>query len=353
MDNKILADGIVLLAKTPGMTSFSSLNSVKKALGTSKVGHTGTLDSFAQGLLVVCTGRLTRLAGQITAFDKSYSAVIKFGEETDTLEYTGKVIRTAPLPSYESFEKAVAAHTGTLMQTPPAFSAIHIDGKRASELTRSGKEAVIPPRPVTVYDAGIKAVEKDSDGHVLYALVAFSVSKGTYIRSLARDIGKACGSAAHLIGLYRTKVGNFRIEDTAGYSLVKEFSISSAINMMKKELEKAAAVEHSQSEDSPKTRKPFVLTPEEIELQNQIRNTIKQFDKETSLLCGFENITLKDDNAEIDFCNGKPLRSALFGIDLHSIKPDTLLAVFSQTGKFRGLIEKESGGRIRHRFVIN
>ena len=351
MNDTTLQDGIVLLAKKPGLTSFSSLHSVKKALGTTKVGHTGTLDSFAQGLLVVCTGRLTRLAGQITAFDKSYSAVIKFGEETDTLEYTGQVIRTAPLPSRQSFEKAVAAFTGRIMQTPPAFSAIHIDGKRASDLTRSGKEAVIPPRPVTVYGAEIKAVETDSEGKVLYALIDFSVSKGTYIRSLARDIGNSCGSAAHLIGLYRIKVGNFRVEDAAGYNLVKDFSINSAIQMMNKELEKSGV--DGQPGEITKSRKTFVLTPEEIELQNQIRSTKQDFNKETSLLCGFENITLKDADAEKDFCNGKPLRSALFGIDLHTIKPDTLLAVFSQEGCFRGLIEKESGGRIRHRFVIN
>ena len=343
MLNSTSTDGIVLLSKTPGLTSFSSLNSVKKALGTTKVGHTGTLDSFAQGLLVVCTGRFTRLAGQITAFDKAYSAVIKFGEETDTLEYTGKIIRTAPLPVQEAFEKAVAAYTGELMQTPPAFSAIHIDGKRASDLTRSGKDAVIPPRPVTVYSAEIKTVETDSEGKVLYALVEFSVSKGTYIRSLARDIGKACGSAAHLIGLYRTKVGNFHVEDSAGYELVKDFSINAAIKKMNEELARIKETE----------KKPFVLTPEEIELQNQIRQTKRGFDSETALLCGFENLTLKDEAAEKDFCNGKPLRSALFGTDLHAIKPDTLLAVFSQAGIFRGLIEKESGGRLRHRFVLN
>ena len=93
VEKKSSPDGIVLLAKRPGPTSFASLNSVKKSLNTTKVGHTGTLDSFAQGLLVVCTGRLTKLAGNITAFDKSYQAVIHFGKETDTLEYTGNVIK--------------------------------------------------------------------------------------------------------------------------------------------------------------------------------------------------------------------------------------------------------------------
>ena len=93
------SDGIILLAKQPGLTSFSSLNSVKKALNTKKVGHTGTLDSFAQGLLIVCTGRLTRLAGRITEFNKTYQAVIKFGEETDTYEYTGKITKKTVLPA--------------------------------------------------------------------------------------------------------------------------------------------------------------------------------------------------------------------------------------------------------------
>lgn len=343
MPDSITTDGIVLLAKQPGLTSFTSLNSVKKALGTTKVGHTGTLDSFAQGLLVVCTGRLTRLAGQITAFDKSYSAVIKFGKETDTLEYTGQVIRTAQLPSLEDFEKAVAAHTGQLMQSPPAFSAIHIDGKRASDLARSGKKAEIPPRPVTVYDAKIKAVEKDSSGHVLYALVDFSVSKGTYIRSLARDIAKACGSAAHLVGLYRTKVGNFCIEDSAGYELVKNFSIESAVNNINEEKSKAPLTE----------KKPFLLTPEEIELQKQILQTKRQFDKETSLLCGFENLTLKDEAAEKKFCNGMPIISSFFNSDINTIKTETQLSVFSTTGKFKGLIEKNQKNKLQYKFVIN
>ena len=101
------AAGIVLLAKQSGLTSYSSLNAVKKALGTSKVGHTGTLDSFAQGLLVVCVGNLTRLSSHITAFNKTYEAVIEFGKETDTLDPTGEVVRTAELPELQALLKAV------------------------------------------------------------------------------------------------------------------------------------------------------------------------------------------------------------------------------------------------------
>lgn len=328
MSNSTSSDGIILLAKTPGLTSFSSLGSIKRALGTTKVGHTGTLDSFAQGLLVVCTGRLTRLAGCITEFDKSYKAVIKFGEETDTLEYTGEVIRTASLPTPETLNKALEKFKGNILQAPPAFSAVHVNGKRASDLAREGKTVELPPRPVTVFDSQIEETKLTEDGLVEYARIIFSVSKGTYIRCLARDIGKECGSAAHLVGLYRTKVGNFKIEDAAGFGALPQFTINSALSQMNQE-----------KNDAPEAK--------------EIIEKKRGFDRKTALLCGFTLLTLSSDQAEKDFCNGKPLRSALFGTDLHAIAPDTLLAVFSQNGTFRGLIEKESGGRLRHRFVIN
>ena len=332
MANLSSPDGIVLLAKKPGLTSFASLHSVKKALGTTKVGHTGTLDSFAQGLLVVCTGRLTKLAGCITEFNKNYSAVIKFGEETDTLEYTGEVIRTAPLPSIDSLNEAIKKYTGNILQAPPAFSAIHVNGKRASDLAREGKTVEIPPRPITVFSANLIETKLTDEGLVEYCKIDFSVSKGTYIRCLARDIAKEAGSAGHLIGLYRTRIGNFDIKDAAGTYELGKFTIDSAI-------------EQSKIQNTER--------PDDTELKEEIRNTIRSFDKETSTLCGFTNLTLVDEQAEKDYCNGKPIRSALFGTNLHDLPNNTVCAVFSNTDLFRGLIEKESGGRLRHRFVIN
>ncbi len=332
MANLSSPDGIVLLAKQPDLTSFASLHSVKKALGTTKVGHTGTLDSFAQGLLVVCTGRLTKLAGCITEFNKSYSAVIKFGEETDTLEYTGKVIQTAPLPTLTTLNEAIKKYTGNILQAPPAFSAIHVNGKRASDLAREGKTVEIPPRPITVFSANLVETKLTDEGLVEYCRIDFSVSKGTYIRCLARDIAKEAGSAGHLVGLYRTQVGNFNIKDAAGYEALSEFTIQSAIDQSK-----------------------IINTerPDDTELKEEIRNTIKGFDKETSTLCGFTNLTLADEQAEKDYCNGKPIRSALFGFNLHEIPDNTICAVFSKTDFFRGLIEKDNEGRLHHRFVIN
>ena len=335
MANLSSPDGIILLAKKPGLTSFSSLHNVKKALGTNKVGHTGTLDSFAQGLLVVCTGRLTKLAGNITEFDKSYEAVIKFGEETDTLEYTGNVINTAPLPTLENLNKAISKYTGNIMQAPPSFSAVHVNGKRASDLAREGKSVELPPRPVTVYEAKLSETKTDTQGLIEYCKISFTVSKGTYIRCLARDIAKEAGSAGHLIGLYRTRVGNFDIKDAAGFKDLSDFSIESSITASKESIDLQIA------------------RPDDSLLQEEIRNKIRGCDRSTAKLCGFESITLKDQAAEKDYCNGKPLRSALFTCNLHELEPGALYAVFSQNEIFRGLIEKESGGRIRHRFVLN
>ena len=335
MTNLSSPDGIVLLAKKSGLTSFASLHSVKKALGTGKVGHTGTLDSFAQGLLVVCTGRLTKLAGNITEFNKSYEAVIKFGEETDTLEYTGQIIRTAPLPSEEKLKEALKKFSGNILQAPPAFSALHVNGKRASDLAREGKSVELPPRPVTIFSADLIETKKNQEGLVEFCKINFTVSKGTYIRCLARDIAKEAGSAAHLVGLYRTRVGNFEIKDAAGYNELEAFSIDSAVKA---------------SQNTIDINQKY---PDDSLLQEEIKKTIRPLDRETAELCGFSSITLKSAEAEKDFCNGKPLRSALFTVNLHDLASAARYAVFSPDGKFRGIIEKDASGRIHYSFTIN
>ncbi|MBR1640504.1 MAG: tRNA pseudouridine(55) synthase TruB [Treponema sp.] len=333
-------DSIILLAKKPGPTSFSSLNSVKKALATSKVGHTGTLDSFAQGLLVVCTGRLTRLAGNITEFDKTYEAVICFGKETDTLEYTGNIIKTSPLPSVKALEEALKHFKGTIMQRPPAFSAIHVNGQRASDLARSGKKEELPERPVTVYKAEIKDLQLTDEKKVQYAHIVFTVSKGTYIRSLARDIAEFCGSSAHLSGLYRTKVGNFSIENAAGFSQLPAFNIQAAIN-------------NSKNPPDFNEKKDWSSDPLEIELKEEIHKKQIPLDEASAKMCGFDIIHTNSIQAENDFKNGKALRSANFDKKLHTLLNETSAAVFTQDGCFIGLIYKNLEGKVSYKFVIN
>lgn len=334
--NQNKTNGILLFAKKPGPTSFSAIGSVKRGLGTTKVGHTGTLDSFAQGLLVVCIGSLTKLAGNITAFNKSYKAVIKFGQETDTLEFTGKTVKTAPLPSKEALKKAVKKYTGKIMQTPPLFSAIHINGKRASELAREGKTETLPARPVTVYNAEIEEVKLTDKNLVEYALINFEVSKGTYIRSLARDIAAECGSAAHLTGLFRTKVGEFKIENAAGFSFLKDFSIDNSI----------------------KTAEEFMknnLPPEKDteELYEQIRSHLLNLDEKTAALCGFKTAVISDENAENDFKNGKKLLKSMFQNDIINFPADTQIAVFNQKNNFIGLIWINEQKKLSYKFVLN
>ena len=338
-------DGIVLLAKQPNQTSFYSLNSVKKALGTSKVGHTGTLDSFAQGLLVVCVGKMTKLAGNITEFDKSYEAVIKFGEETDTLEYTGKVIKKTGLPKLDVLESVVKQHIGLQMQTPPDFSAIHINGKRASDLARAGQQAEIPKRQINVFDARISESLLDGDGNVTACKIFFSVSKGTYIRSLARDIARECGSCGHLIGLYRTKVGNFKIEDAAGYGLLEAFTIESCINracQYRRQMSEVVGLEKADAK-SQSGKKSELLNNLDIQkdeiVKKEITERIKSFDKEAAAQCGFYTLNLKDAGYEKEIENGKKIQKSWFCENTGSIPEDSDIAVFS-ADRFCALIHK-------------
>jgi tRNA pseudouridine55 synthase len=195
--------GLLLLDKSAGLTSFEALGAVKRSLGTKKVGHTGTLDKFAEGLMLVLTGRALRLSTWFTHCDKHYEAVACFGSETDTLDPEGKVIAEAGIPSQEAVLKVLPGFTGNIMQAPPAYSAIHIDGIRASALARSGASPEMKERAVTIFALELKSWEPP------FALFHVHCSSGTYIRSLARDLALAANSRAHLSGLKRTKVAGF------------------------------------------------------------------------------------------------------------------------------------------------
>ncbi|MDR1596103.1 MAG: tRNA pseudouridine(55) synthase TruB [Treponema sp.] len=201
------AAGLLLLHKSPGYTSFDSLNRVKKALGSRKVGHTGTLDKFASGLLVVLAGWALKLSPWFDRCDKHYQGLIRFGVETDTLDSEGEPIARAAPPGREALEAALSRFRGDIMQEPPAYSAIHLGGKRAHELARSGVEVKMEKRPVSIYKLELRSYNPPD------AWVYVHCSKGTYIRSLARDIALAAGSRAHLSALVRSRVGGFDMAD--------------------------------------------------------------------------------------------------------------------------------------------
>jgi tRNA pseudouridine55 synthase len=206
-NNQAAPSGLILLNKQSGLTSFDALRGIKRALGTGKVGHTGTLDKFAEGLLLILTGKALKLSQWFTHCDKQYEGTICFGAETDTLDPEGTVIAHAPLPSREAIESILAQFSGDIEQAPPAYSAIHIDGERASALARRGEAPEMKKRPVTIHRLELRSWEPP------YAKIFVHCSSGTYIRSLARDIALAVGSRAYLTALVRTQVAGFKLED--------------------------------------------------------------------------------------------------------------------------------------------
>ena len=209
------AEGLLLVDKPAGITSHDAVQVVRRAYDQSSVGHLGTLDPFATGLLVMLLGRTTRLATFIDGDPKVYEAVVAFGTETNTDDLTGDVVRTAPVPSEQDVRAAVAALTGEIQQIPPAFSAKQIDGKRAYVSARKGEQLELKPVTVKVFDWKIDSFS----GAELRATI--SCSGGTYIRSLARDLGRATGSAAHLAALRRTRSGDFDVANAVSLDTIK------------------------------------------------------------------------------------------------------------------------------------
>ena len=201
--------GFILLDKPAGLTSFSAVQQLKRKLSFSgKAGHAGTLDSFATGLLICLTGSYTSLSDYFMAAEKTYAARFCFGKETDTLDPTGTVIRTAEIPNREMVEEVLKTFTGTISQVPPLYSAVHINGKRAWERVRNNETIVIEPRSVTIFSLQMTAWDPPCADFLIHC------SKGTYIRSLARDVAISCGSCAHVEQLERVSIGSFSLKDS-------------------------------------------------------------------------------------------------------------------------------------------
>ena len=196
--------------KPVGMTSHDVVNHVRRALGERRVGHAGTLDPAASGVMVVGVGQGTRLMGHLTAERKSYRATIAFGSETDTDDAVGAVTRAVATPACvadASYARSLLeSFVGEQDQVPPAFSAISVDGRRSYARARAGEVVELPARRVEVFSAELAELSV-TDGITSWTC-DFDVSKGTYVRSLARDLGRAAGAAAHLSGLRRTRSGS-------------------------------------------------------------------------------------------------------------------------------------------------
>jgi len=210
--------GLVIVDKPGGMTSHDVVARIRRLAGTRRVGHAGTLDPMATGVLVVGIEKATRLLGYLTLTEKEYHATIRLGQSTSTDDAEGEITGGAPAADVSAavltqheLTRAAASLTGEIMQVPPAVSAIKVAGQRAYRLTRAGAAPELAARPVTVYEFTITAVRRDGDLLDLDAIVR--CSSGTYIRALARDMGHQLGVGGHLTRLRRTRVGSYRVED--------------------------------------------------------------------------------------------------------------------------------------------
>lgn len=203
-------DLIIALNKPRDITSQDAVTKAKKAIKVKKAGHTGTLDPIATGLLLVCINRATRLASYFSGLDKEYRTTMKLGEATDTQDAYGKIIsRTDDIRiDNKALEDTILSFRGTILQQPPMYSALKHEGKPLYKLARKGIEVERAHREVTIHDIEILSAE------IPYVTFRAVCSKGTYMRTLCDDIGKKLGVGAHLSGLERTAIGDFRIEDS-------------------------------------------------------------------------------------------------------------------------------------------
>jgi len=208
----MIVDCVININKPAGWTSQDVCTKVKHILHVKKAGHTGTLDPMATGVLPVCLGKATRVIEYYGNDPKAYHAVMKLGIETDTLDITGEIIRTGSYAKVteKAVREAFRAYTGVIEQTPPKYSALMIDGKRAYDLARAGEEFEIRSRAITVYENKVSKIDLGS------GMIEFDVtcSKGTYIRTICDDIGRTLGCGAAMTALTRTASGYFRIEDS-------------------------------------------------------------------------------------------------------------------------------------------
>jgi tRNA pseudouridine55 synthase len=210
------ASGLVIVDKPPGMTSHDVVARIRRLAGTRRVGHAGTLDPMATGVLVVGVEKATRLLGHLALTEKEYLATIRLGQATDTGDADGTVVSAAPAGelALARVRAAAAALTGEIQQVPPAVSAIKVGGRRAYQLAREGAAPVLEARAVTVDEFTI--TDPRPAGALLDVTAAVRCSSGTYVRALARDLGSSLGVGGHLTMLRRTRVGPYRLSDARG-----------------------------------------------------------------------------------------------------------------------------------------
>lgn len=220
------SDGLLLVDKPAGMTSHDVVDRARRALGERRIGHAGTLDPFATGLLVLLVGRATRLLPYVEGEPKVYEATIRFGVATDTDDVTGKPVAHAELPERDAIERRIEDLTGALVQRPPSYSAKQLGGRRAYAAARAGAPLELPPVAVHVQSWRVTAWRADEiDAEI-------TCGGGTYVRALARDLGASTGSAAHLASLRRLRSGRMDVETAVPIDQITEHALRSSADAM-------------------------------------------------------------------------------------------------------------------------
>ncbi len=221
-------DGVINFLKPSGMTSHDAVYFFRKLLNIKRIGHTGTLDPNATGVLPICIGKATRVSEYLLDVNKEYIGELTLGSETDTLDGDGKVLNTSDLSvSQEEIQNVFANYRGEISQIPPMYSAIRINGKRLYELARQGIEVERKSRDVNIYDLNIMSIV-DNKKIFFYT----KCSKGTYIRTLCQDIGNDLGTYGYMSYLIRVGVGNFKLENSYGMEYLKSLSKNEVFNLL-------------------------------------------------------------------------------------------------------------------------
>ena len=215
---KNVVSGVLVIDKPIGMTSHDVVQVIRRGTGIRRAGHTGTLDPRASGVLVVLIGPAVRLSEYVSASDKRYQATIKMGSSTDTYDVEGTITNETPIEDLDedNFNEVIQQFVGEIEQTPPPYSAVKVKGRKAYEMARNGEEVELEPRTINVYSLDVLEWEPPE------AVIDVYCSSGTYVRSLANDLGEALGTGAHLIGLRRTKSGQFTLRDAVPLRRLKE-----------------------------------------------------------------------------------------------------------------------------------
>lgn len=215
---KNIVSGVLVVDKPVGYTSHDVVQIIRRGTGIRRAGHTGTLDPRASGVLVVLIGPAVRLSEYVSASDKRYQATIRLGASTDTYDSEGSITSSASVEdvSMEQFEEILHQFIGEIKQVPPPYSAVKVKGRKAYEMARKGEDVELEPRTINVYS--LELLEWDPPE----AVVDVFCSSGTYVRSLANDLGAALGCGAHLIGLRRTKSGRFTLRDAVPLRRLQE-----------------------------------------------------------------------------------------------------------------------------------